>query len=164
MRLGSMVGAMGVGIMRAAMDAALTFAKRNDQGGAVKVVERQSVADLLISIQIKIDTARLLSWKAASAIDSQIPGAALVCNEAKIYGSETCVEALAEAMRVVGISSYSIDYPFVRLMEDALCLPIFDGGNQGVRRRNIQKMMLDDDFDPLTVAFGQLPAQVNGAH
>lgn len=36
-------------------------------------------------------------------------------------------------------SSYNNELGFGELMNDALCLPLFDGGNVGVRRRQIQR-------------------------
>nr|XP_036582136.1 acyl-CoA dehydrogenase [Colletotrichum truncatum]KAF6790796.1 acyl-CoA dehydrogenase [Colletotrichum truncatum] len=101
---GAMVGAMGVGIMRTAFQSALKFAREKDQGGSVKVLERQSAADVLITLKTRIDTARLLSWKAAHAVDNGAKNAVELCSQAKIYGSETAVEGVAEAMRVIGMS------------------------------------------------------------
>jgi len=69
----------------------------------VKLIERQSVADLLIEIKMRIETARLLTWKAAHALDTKSEGAEELAYEAKIYGSEACVKSVAEAMRVVGM-------------------------------------------------------------
>ncbi|KAH9226753.1 hypothetical protein K456DRAFT_58477 [Colletotrichum gloeosporioides 23] len=100
---GAMVGAMGAGIMRTAFRSALRFAKEQDQGGSVKVLERQSAADLLISLKTRIDTARLISWKAAHAVDNGEKDAVELCSQAKIYGSEVAVEGVAEAMRVIGM-------------------------------------------------------------
>lgn len=45
-------------------------------------------------------------------------------------------------------------------MQDALVLPIFDGGNVGVRRRQIEKLFARDDYDPLEAAFGVEDAEV----
>ena len=39
-------------------------------------------------------------------------------------------------------------------MQDALVLPIFDGGNVGVRRRQIEKIFGMDDYDPLETTYG----------
>jgi len=58
-------------------------------------------------------------------------------------------------MRVVGVTSYSVKMPFGRLMEDALCMPIFNGGNVGVRRRQLQKLMTEAGYDPRSAAFGK---------
>jgi nitroalkane oxidase len=52
-------------------------------------------------------------------------------------------------MQVVGIDSYDRDLPLGGLLEDALVLPLFDGGNMGVRRRQLHTLMLAPDYDPL---------------
>ncbi|KAF6830868.1 acyl-CoA dehydrogenase [Colletotrichum plurivorum] len=160
---GAMVGAMGVGIMRTAFREALTFARTQTRGGAVSVLERQSAADLLISLKTRIDTVRLLSWRAAHALDSGAANAVELCSQAKIYGSEEAGKGVAEAMRVVGISSWSSEYPFERLVQEAAVLPLFDGGNQGVRRRVVQRAMLREDYDPfLELVEEETPAEVDG--
>jgi len=41
---------------------------------------------------------------------------------------------IVDLMRVVGTDSYDHEAPLGRLLQDALALPIFDGGNMGVRR------------------------------
>jgi len=41
------------------------------------------------------------------------------------------------------------------MLSDALALPIFDGGNVGIRRRQLQKLFLADDYDPWQAAFGK---------
>jgi nitroalkane oxidase len=35
------------------------------------------------------------------------------------------------------------------LLQDALALPIFDGGNIGVRRRQLHTMFMQPEYDPL---------------
>ena len=59
-----------MGLMRAAFDAALAFAKRDDRGGAVPLLERQAVADLLSGIKMNTEAARALTWKAAHALEN----------------------------------------------------------------------------------------------
>ncbi|KAI3393853.1 hypothetical protein diail_3580 [Diaporthe ilicicola] len=147
----ALVGAMGVGIMRATFDAALRFAKEDTRGGSGPILERQSVADLLIDIKIRTETSRLLTWKALHAIENG-PGdwkARLeLALEAKIYSSEAAVQSVVDAMKAVGITSYSKDQPFSRLLNDAMVLPIFDGGNVGVRRRQLEKIFQDSGYQP----------------
>lgn len=102
----ALVGAMGVGLMRATFDAALRFAKDDTRGGSAPILERQSVADLLIDIKIRTETSRLLTWKALHAIDNG-PGdwkARLeLALEAKIYSSEAAVQSVVDAMKAVGM-------------------------------------------------------------
>lgn len=45
-------------------------------------------------------------------------------------------------------TSYRKDQPFSRLLNDAMCLPLFDGGNVGVRRRTMEKIFQAADYDP----------------
>jgi len=39
-------------------------------------------------------------------------------------------------------------------LQDALALPIFDGGNMGVRRRQLHAMLMQPTYDPLTACGG----------
>ncbi|ERF69277.1 hypothetical protein EPUS_03981 [Endocarpon pusillum Z07020] len=137
----AIVGAISTGITRAAFESALHLGRNHSAGGKVAVLEHWSPADLLIDIKSRVEASRALTWKAAAAIDQKLPGADELAYEAKTFASEAAVTSVAEAMRVVGTSAYDADeWPFARLMEDALVLPIFNGGNQGIRKRQIQKI------------------------
>jgi alkylation response protein AidB-like acyl-CoA dehydrogenase len=149
----ALVCAASVGIMRATFDAALNFSKSDRRGGRDPIINHQSVADLLIDIKMRMETSRYLCWKALHNIETRGDGE--LAYMAKIYGSECAVQSVYDAMRVVGVTSYSVKMPFGRLMEDALCMPIFDGGNVGVRRRQLQKLMTEAGYDPQSAAFGK---------
>ena len=84
-----------------------------------------------------IEATRYLSWRACHAVDTQSssPPNESLRIQAKIYGSETAVSVITDLMRVVGIDSYDHEAPLGHLLQDALALPIFGGGNIGVRRR-----------------------------
>ena len=101
-----LVGAMGVGLMRAAFDAALAWAKGNDGRGAVPLLERQAVADLLSGIKMQTEACRALTWKAAHAMEKG-PGNYNARRElalgAKIYCSDAAVKAVTDAINVVGM-------------------------------------------------------------
>jgi butyryl-CoA dehydrogenase len=56
---------------------------------------------------------------------------------------------IADLMRVVGVDSYDRECPLGRLLQDALALPIFGGGNVGVRRRQLHAILKRSDYDPL---------------
>lgn len=45
--------------------------------------------------------------------------------------------------------SYRSDQPFARLLNDAMVLPLFDGGNLGVRRRQLEKTFQMETYDLL---------------
>jgi hypothetical protein len=44
---------------------------------------------------------------------------------------------------------YDRDMPLGGLLADALVLPLFDGGNMGVRRRQLHELLKSPYYDPL---------------
>lgn len=101
-----LVGAMSVGIMRAAFDSALAFAKTDNRRGAAELLTRQAVADLLSGIKMQTEACRALTWKAAHALQHG-PGEYAARRElalaAKVYCSDACTKAVTEAVNVVGM-------------------------------------------------------------
>jgi alkylation response protein AidB-like acyl-CoA dehydrogenase len=101
-----LAAAMAVGTMRSAFELALKFSKEDNRGGSVPIIKRQSVADLLMGSKMRIDTSRLLVWKALDGLDRYGPSDATVleyCLQAKIYGGDAAVPAVYECMQVVGM-------------------------------------------------------------
>jgi len=145
----ALVGILGVALMRAAFEFALHFARTERRGGIFPIIEHQAVGYALADAKMAIESARYLSWRACHAVDTQSPAADELAIQAKIYGSETAVRVITDLMRVVGIDSYDHELPLGRLLQDALALPIFDGGNMGVRRRQLHTMLKRPDYDPL---------------
>jgi butyryl-CoA dehydrogenase len=145
---GALVGIFGVALMRAAFDFALHFARTEKRGGVHPIIEHQAVGYALADAKTTIEAARYLSWRACHALDTQSPSAGELGIQAKIYGSEAAVRVITELMQVVGIDSYDHEAPFGPLLQDALALPIFDGGNMGVRRRQLHAILRRPEYDP----------------
>ncbi|KAL2154592.1 hypothetical protein VTH82DRAFT_3268 [Thermothelomyces myriococcoides] len=152
-----LVGAMGVGLMRAAFDAGLAFARRDNRGGAVPLLERQAFADLLSGVKMHAEAARALTWKAAHAMEHG-PGDYAARRElalaAKVFCSEAAVKACTDVINAVGITAYDVDQPFAELLNNAIVLPIFDGGNVGIRRRHLQQLMQSPSYDAWAATYG----------
>lgn len=51
-------------------------------------------------------------------------------------------------------TAYDVEQPFTELLKNAIALPIFDGGNVGIRRRHLQGIMLSPDYDPWVATYG----------
>jgi alkylation response protein AidB-like acyl-CoA dehydrogenase len=147
----ALVGVFATSIMRHTFEAALKFAKSEKRGGSKPIIEHQSVADILMDIKMRTDACRMMTWKALHAMENG-PGdfnARLeLCLEVKIFCSELAVRSVTDAMRAVGISSYAEDQPFAGWLNDAAVLPIFDGGNVGIRRRQIEKIYQLESYEP----------------
>jgi alkylation response protein AidB-like acyl-CoA dehydrogenase len=148
----ALVGIFGVALMRAAFDFALHFARTEKRGGIHAIIEHQAVGYALVDAKTTIEAARYLTWRACHAVDSRSPAADELAIQAKIFGSEAAVRVITDLMRVVGIDSYDHEAPLGRLLQDALALPIFDGGNMGIRRRQLHTMFKRSDYDPLAAS------------
>ena len=150
----ALVGIMGVGLMRAAFDFALNFARTEKRGGVVPIIEHQAVGYALADAKTTIEAARTLGWKACHAMDTEAPGAFELALHSKIFGSEAAVRVITDLMRVVGIDSYDHALPLAGLLQDAVVLPLFDGGNMGVRRRQLHALLMSEGYDSLAASGG----------
>ncbi|KAF2115287.1 acyl-CoA dehydrogenase/oxidase [Lophiotrema nucula] len=155
----ALVGAMCVGIMRSAFESALKFCKSETRGGKSPIIDHQSVSDRLINMKMRVEAARSLVWKALWGVEQVMGGkgkwenALEVCLESKIWCSEEVTKVVLEGMAVVGMKSYAEDMPFGKMLENAACLPLFDGGNVGVRRRQLEKIFQADDYEPWAATY-----------
>jgi alkylation response protein AidB-like acyl-CoA dehydrogenase len=145
----ALVGIFAVALMRAAFEFTLGFARTERRGGVHPIIEHQAVGYALADAKMAIETTRCFSWRACQAVDVQSPAAQELAIEAKINGSETAVRVVTDLMRVVGIESYDHALPLGRLLQDALALPLFGGGNIGVRRRQLHAILKQPGYDPL---------------
>ncbi len=64
------------------------------------------------------------------------------------------VGVILDAMRVVGVESYKESNQLMSLLQDAMAYPLFDGGNVGVRRLQLQRILSDKDYNPMEAAEG----------
>ncbi|MER6915337.1 acyl-CoA dehydrogenase [Streptomyces sp. NPDC000594] len=144
----ALVGVFALAKMRAAFEFALDFARRERRAGAVPIIDHQAVGYALADAKSAMEAVRSLSWRACHALDTGSPGAVELALHAKIFGSETAVRVITDLMRVVGMDSYSHENPLAGILQDALVYPLFDGGNLGVRRRQLHTMLADPGYDP----------------
>ncbi len=145
----ALVGIFGVALMRAAFEFAWNFARSERRGGSSPIIDYQAVGYALADAKTAIEAARYLGWKACHALDTQAPGAFELALQSKIFGSETAVRVITDLMRVVGIDSYDCQLPLAGLLQDAIALPLFDGGNMGIRRRQMHDLLRSPGYDPL---------------
>lgn len=152
----SSIGAACVGRMRAAFDYAYEFAKTDHRSGPVPVIDYQNAGYMLADIKTRIEAVRYFSWKAADHFDRTGGKDRELANQVKIFASETAVQVVYDAMRLVGVDAYTNLTPIAAIMEDVLCFPVYDGGNMGVRRRNIHNLLKQEGFDPLAASENRL--------
>jgi alkylation response protein AidB-like acyl-CoA dehydrogenase len=150
------IGAACVGRMRAAFDYAYEFAKTDNRSGPHPVIEYQNAGYMLADLKIRIEAARYLTWKAADHFDKTGGKDRELANIVKVFASETSVQVVYDAMRLVGVDAYTDLTPIAGIMQDVLCFPVYDGGNMGVRRRQLHEMFQNPTYDPLGPAENRL--------
>jgi nitroalkane oxidase len=144
--------------MRAAFEYALDFARTAKRLGTVPVIEHQNVGFMLADIKMRIEACRYLTWKACHDFERTGGRAQELAVMTKVYCSEAAVTTICDCMRVVGIASYTRDLARLeRIMRNAMVFPLYDGGNQGVRRRQLHEMLRHPGYDSMLAAHGDVP-------
>lgn len=154
----ALIGAACVGTMRAAFEYALDFARTEKRLGTAPVIDHQNVGFMLADIKMRIEACRYLTWKACHDFDATQGRAEELPIMTKVFASEAAVTTVYDCMRVVGIASYTRDLaPLERLMRDAMVFPLYDGGNQGVRRRQLHDIFRRPGYHSMLAARGEVP-------
>jgi alkylation response protein AidB-like acyl-CoA dehydrogenase len=152
----ALIGATCTGVMRAAFDCAFEFTKTDYRSGPVPVIEYQNAGYMLADLKMRMEASRYLAWKACHYLDTTGGEGLEMAVIAKVYCSELAVQVVYDAMRLVGVDSYTDMTPLAGLMQDALCFPLYDGGNMGVRRRQLHNLFRTPGYDPMAAAEGRL--------
>jgi alkylation response protein AidB-like acyl-CoA dehydrogenase len=122
------IAAQALGIARAAFDAALAYAKERTQFGK-KLVEHQSIGNMLADMHTRINAARLLILHAARMRTEGIPCLS-EASQAKLYASELAEWVCSKAIQVHGGYGYLHDYPVERHYRDARITQIYEGTSE----------------------------------
>ncbi|MEB3062767.1 acyl-CoA dehydrogenase family protein [[Mycobacterium] zoologicum] len=123
------VGAMAVGVARAAYEYALEYACQREQFGR-KIGEFQAVAFKLADMKSRIDAARLLVWRAGWMGRNNKAFDNAEGSMAKLFASETAVYVTDEAIQILGGNGYTRDYPVERMHRDSKIFTIFEGTSE----------------------------------
>jgi alkylation response protein AidB-like acyl-CoA dehydrogenase len=123
------VGAMAVGVARAAYEYALDYACQREQFGR-RIGEFQAVAFKLAEMKSRIDAARMLVWRAGWMARNNKSFDSAEGSMAKLVASETAVYVTDEAIQILGGNGYTRDYPVERMHRDAKIFTIFEGTSE----------------------------------
>jgi alkylation response protein AidB-like acyl-CoA dehydrogenase len=132
------VGALAVGVARAAYQEALAYAKERVQGGK-PIFEHQTVKLKLFNAFRYIEAARGLVWKSAwlmSIGDPHLPTAMA----ARTLASDMAMQVTADMVQVFGGYGISKEHPVEKFYRDAKLLQIMDGTNEVVSLRAAEEL------------------------
>jgi butyryl-CoA dehydrogenase len=134
------IAALAVGCIQACLDHSVRYAgERQTFGGPIG--RKQGVAFQIADLQVMVDAARLLTYKAAAmkdaGADAKDPGAfKQAAAVAKLYATESAVTATRIATQVFGGYGFMEEYPVVRFYRDAKVLEIGEGTSE------VQRMLI----------------------
>ncbi len=128
------IAAQALGIARAAKDAALAYAKERSQFDK-KIIEHQSIANLLADMETRINAARLMIIHAAKLRDANV-ACLSEASQAKLFASELAEWVCSKAIQIHGGYGYLEDYPVERYYRDARITQIYEGTSE------IQRMVI----------------------
>jgi acyl-CoA dehydrogenase len=127
-----------------ALEDILHYVQERQQFGK-PLVEFQAVQLRLAEMQMKVDAARLLIWRAAANAADGLPSV-LESSVAKCYANEIAREVCGHAVQLMGGYGYSREYPMERRLRDAWGWGIA-GGAIDIQKVNIASSMVGRRFD-----------------
>jgi alkylation response protein AidB-like acyl-CoA dehydrogenase len=128
------IACQALGIMEACLEASLRYARERKQFDQA-IADFQAIQWKLAEMKLRIDTARLLIYRAASLRDAQKPHT-LEAAEAKLYASQGANWCATQAVQVHGGAGYCCDFPVERYFRDARITEIYEGTTE------IQKLVI----------------------
>ena len=122
------IAAQGLGIARAALEAAVSYAGARKQFGKT-IGSFGAIQNKLANTATEIDAARLLIWRAAKLKDRGKPYVK-ESSMAKLYASTVAMKAATDCVQIYGGYGYMREYGVERLMRDAKITQIYEGTSE----------------------------------
>jgi alkylation response protein AidB-like acyl-CoA dehydrogenase len=133
------IAAQALGIAQGAFDRALDYTKKRTQFGK-KLAQFQVTQHKLADMAVKLDTARLIVYKAAWNYDRGKIDPKLT-SIAKMYAARVAVEVTNEAVQLLGGYGYMLEYEVERFYRDARITEIYEGTRE-IQKNTIASALL----------------------
>jgi len=122
------IAAQALGIASGAYDLALAYSKERKTFGK-PISDHQAIQFKLADMEVDIEAARLLTYKAAWTKDQGLPYGKIAAM-AKLNTSEVAMKHTVEAIQIHGGYGYVKEYHVERLMRDAKITQIYEGTSE----------------------------------
>jgi alkylation response protein AidB-like acyl-CoA dehydrogenase len=122
------IAALSTGLGQGAFEAAREYATEREQFDR-PISKFDAVRDMIVSMDRKIERARLLTHKAAVMYDDG-EDVTRMSSLAKLDASEICREVAEDAVQVHGGYGYTTDFPPQRFYRDAKLMEIGEGTSE----------------------------------
>jgi alkylation response protein AidB-like acyl-CoA dehydrogenase len=135
---------MALGQASGALDDIKAYVLERKQFGK-PIADFQAVQLKLAEMQMKVDAARLLIWRAASNAEDGLPSV-LESSIGKCFSNTIAREVTGDALQLMGAYGYSKEFPMERRLRDSWGWGIA-GGAIDIQKTNIAGAMLGRRFD-----------------
>lgn len=125
------IGAQAVGIAQGAINETIKYVQERKQFGKT-ISKFQNTQFKLAMLQTKVDAARLMVWRAATAKDNHENYAPLAAM-CKLFASDVANEVTRECVQLFGGYGYCREYPVERAMRDAKITEIYEGTSEAMK-------------------------------
>jgi len=121
------IAAQAVGMARAALEAALAYARERKSFGK-RLIEHQAVNFRLADMATSVEAARQLYLHAAQLRDAGVP-CLKEASMAKLFASEMAERVCSDAIQIHGGYGYVSDFPVERIWRDVRVCKIYEGAS-----------------------------------
>ena len=135
---------MALGQASGALEDVIAYVQERKQFGK-PLAEFQAVQMKLADMQMKVEAARLLIWRAAANAESGLPSV-LDSSVGKCFANSIAREVTGDALQLMGAYGYSREFPMERRLRDSWGWGIA-GGAIDIQKVNIAGAMLGRRFD-----------------
>jgi len=119
------MSAIGTGVSRASFEYARDYAKERVQFGE-PIASRQSIAFMIAEMAYEVDAMRLMTWKAASALEAG-RDAKRESYLAKLYAGEMTMKITDYGVQILGGHGYIRENPVERYYRNGRGIAILEG-------------------------------------
>jgi alkylation response protein AidB-like acyl-CoA dehydrogenase len=126
------IAACSLGGAQFCLDRTIGYMRERRQFGT-RLADFQALAFRIADYATAIESARLLLWRAAVALDRGEPTAARLCAQAKRLATDTGFDVVNGCLQLHGGYGYLRDHPFERVLRDLRVHQILEGTNEIMR-------------------------------
>jgi len=139
------IASQSIGVARAALDAAVTYAQEREQFGR-KISKFQGLRWMIADMATELEAARQLTFSAA-AMKDRGENYTQQASMAKLFASEMVNRVTAQALQIHGGYGYTKEYPVERYYRDARVFTIYEGTSE-IQRVVISNHIFKDKRKP----------------
>jgi alkylation response protein AidB-like acyl-CoA dehydrogenase len=125
------VAARGIGLAQGALSYWMEYGRQRQTFGK-PIIEHQGLQWMMAEMATEIESARLLTYRAALVVDEGKAGkeTAHILAMAKYKATEVAVRVANDCLQMMGAPGYMEDFPLARFVRDARQLTIVEGTSQ----------------------------------